>query len=309
VIRLSIPLRQALARLTLPALTVAAFVLMLLGKADIEWAVRGRMMLDDLLAPIYGALATPVDKISHAAEEIRGIFALARENARLKEENARLRQWQAVALALEEENKKLKANLHWLPDPAPSYVTARVVADAGGVYARAVLISIGPNHSVRKGEIALDDRGLVGRVTEVGARSARVLLITDMNSRVPVVLEQSRARAILAGTNGPLPRLLYWPEGSPPAEGERVVTAAEANAFPANLPVGTVHYIAPNTPAVVPAAELDRLEVVRVFDYDLSGILPPEATMRLPARGPSRNHAGPPAAAGSGVLRPLAERR
>ncbi|MBX5454816.1 MAG: rod shape-determining protein MreC, partial [Acidobacteriia bacterium] len=142
----------------------------------------------------------------------------------------------------------------------------------------------------------------------VGARSARVLLITDMNSRVPVVLEQSRARAILAGTNGPLPRLLYWPEGSPPAEGERVVTAAEANAFPANLPVGTVHYIAPNTPAVVPAAELDRLEVVRVFDYDLSGILPPEATMRLPARGLSHNRSGPPVA-GGGVLRPLAERR
>jgi len=77
------------------------------------------------------------------------------------------------------------------------------VADAGGVYARAVLLSLGPNHSVTKGQVALDDRGLVGRVTEVGTRSARVLLITDINSRVPVTLESSRARALLVGTNGP----------------------------------------------------------------------------------------------------------
>ena len=190
-----------------------------------------------------------------------------------------------MALALDAENATLKANLHWIPDPAPSYVTARVVADAGGVYARSVLLSVGPNHGITKGQIALDDRGLVGRVTEVGARSARVLLITDMNSRIPVTLEGSRARAMLVGTNGNRPRLMYWPEGVTPAEGERVVTSAEANAFPADLPVGTVHYTASNVAEVEPAARLDRLEVVRLFDYGLHGILPPEATSRPGDKG------------------------
>jgi rod shape-determining protein MreC len=151
------------------------------------------------------------------------------------------------------------------------------VADAGGVYARAVLLSVGPNHDIKRGEIALDERGLVGRVTEIGTRSARVLLVTDLNSRIPVVLEASGAHAILAGTNGPRPRLLYWPEGSPPREGEHVVTGAETGAFPANLPVGTVHYTAANIPEVIPAALLDRLEIVRIFDYGQSGIVEPEA--------------------------------
>ena len=139
---------------------------------------------------------------------------------------------------------------------------------------------VGPNHSIRKGEIALDERGLVGRVTEVGARTARVLLITDLNSRIPVILEHSRAHAILVGTNGSRPRLLYWPEGSAPREGERVVTSAEANAFPADLPVGTVHYTSNNVPEVVPTAMLDRLEMVRVFDYGLTGMDDPEAAAR-----------------------------
>jgi rod shape-determining protein MreC len=141
---------------------------------------------------------------------------------------------------------------------------------------------------VTKGQIALDERGLVGRVTELGSRSARVLLITDMNSRIPVILENSRARAMLVGTNGPRPRLMYWTEGQLPAEGEHVVTSAEANAFPAGLPVGTVHYSSSNVPEVEPAARLERLEVVRLFDYGLRGVVAPESNAMLRAQGPER---------------------
>jgi len=278
VIRLSIPLRQALARLTLPVLIAAAFGLLLVGKADALLAERARMVLADSLVPIYGALARPMAHVHAAVDNLRQMTTLYQDNGRLREENERLRKWQAVALALDAENTTLKANLRWVPEPGGDYVTAQVVADAGGVYARAVLLFTGPNHSVAKGQIALDDRGLVGRVTEIGARSARVLLLTDMNNRVPVTLENSRARAMLMGTNGSRPRLLHWPEGVLPAEGERVVTSAEANAFPAGLPVGTVRYSASHVPEVEPDARLDRLEVVRLFEYGLRGVTPPEAS-------------------------------
>jgi rod shape-determining protein MreC len=281
-IRLSIQARQALAKLTLPVLIAVAFGLMLLGKADTVIAEKARMALADALAPIYAALAEPLAGVRDAIGDATDLWDMRAENARLRDENERLRRWQSVALALDAENQRLKANLHWIPDLTPSYVTARVVADAGGVYAKAVLLSIGPNHGIRKGEIALDERGLVGRITEVGSRTARVLLITDLNSRIPVILENSRAHAILIGTNGPRPRLLYWPEGIMPQEGERVVTSAEASAFPANLPIGTVHFTSSNVPEVAPAAMLDRLEVVRIFDYGLGGVTAPETTGRVP---------------------------
>ena len=290
-IRLSIPVRQALAKLTLPVLIAAAFGLMLLGKADALLAERARMAVADALSPIYGVLAQPIATVRTAIDNARHMAGLYAENARLRVENERLRKWQAVAQALDAENALLKANLRWVPDPEVRYVTARVVADAGGVYARAVLISLGPNHGIAKGEIALDDRGLVGRVTEVGARSARVLLLTDMNSRIPVMLEQSRARAMLVGTNGPHPRLMHWPEGIHPIEGERVVTSAVANVFPAGLPVGIVHYTPNNVAEVETTARLDRLEVVRLFDYGLSGgPQAPELAARRPARPPGRGH-------------------
>jgi rod shape-determining protein MreC len=106
-----------------------------------------------------------------------------------------------------------------------------------------------------------------------------------MNMRIPVTLEGSRARAIMVGTNGARPRLQHWPEGVLPEEGERVVTSAEANAFPAGLPVGVMRWSASGAPEVELFARLDRLDVVRLFDYGLSGILPPEAIARRePAR-------------------------
>lgn len=287
-IRLSIPVRLALSRLTLPVLIAAAFGLMLLGKADALLAERARMALADALAPVFALVAQPVAVLRDLGTEVQSLMDLRADNAQLRADNEALRRWHAVALALDAENATLKANLRWIPDPAPSYVTARVVADAGGVYARAVLLSVGPNHGMTKGQIALDERGLVGRVTELGNRSARVLLMTDMNSRIPVILENSRARAILVGSNNARPRLMHWPEGVIPADGERVVTSAEANAFPAGLPVGVVRYSATNAPEVEPAARLDRLEVVRIFDYGLRGVRPPESTARpsLPARRP-----------------------
>lgn len=276
-IRLSIPVRQGLAKLTLPVLILAAFGVMLLGKADMVLVSRARMALADALAPIYAAIAEPLAGVRDLADSGRTLLNVYEDNARLRAENERLRRWQAAALALEAENAQLKANLRWVPDPMPNYITARVVADAGGVYARAVLLSLGPDHGVVKGEVALDDRGIVGRVTEVGARSARVLLLTDLNSRIPVILENSRARAMLVGTNGARPRLMFWPEGVLPAEGERVVTSAEANVFPPGLPIGTVHYTASNVPEVETDARLDRLEMVRLLDYGLRGVLQPEA--------------------------------
>ena len=284
-LRLSIQARQALARLTLPVLIVAALALMLLGRATPLVPEAARITLSDALAPIYSLVDAPLRAVRGAARAVRETVGLRSEVERLRLENERLRHWYDVAMALDAENATLKENLRWVPDPKLSFVTARVVADAGGVYARSVLLSVGPHSTIRRGEVALDAAGLAGRVTEVGARSARVLLITDMNSRIPVLLEHSRARAILAGENAPSPRLLYVQDGIRPEEGERVVTSAEAGAFPAGLLIGTVHYGQAGQMEVAPAADLGRLEVVRIFDYGLGGVVPPESAIgrRSPA--------------------------
>ena len=282
-IRLSVPLRQALAKLTLPVLFAVSFGVVLLGKLDVMVADRARISLADALAPIYATLAGPLGGVRAAARDVAGLVALDRENARLRAENARLRHWQAVALTLAGRNRALERVLHWIPSPAPEFVTARVVADAGGVYARALLLSTGPNHFVRKGQIALADGSLIGRITDVGTRSARVLLLTDRNSRVPVLIEGSQTRAVLVGTNGPLPRLIFW-TGPAPREGQQVVTAGVAGAFPPDLPVGTVRYTGTHVPEVVPGAALGRLRMVQIVAGGLADLPAPDPTAAAAAR-------------------------
>src|ERR1051326_3824040 len=130
----SIQTRHALARLTLPVMIIASFGLMLIGKVDTVLVERTRIALYDASAPIYAAIAEPVARVTSAVTEVAGLWGLREENARLREENERLRRWQSVALTLDAENRRLKTALRWVPDPEASYVTARVVADAGGVY-------------------------------------------------------------------------------------------------------------------------------------------------------------------------------
>ncbi len=270
-IRLSVPFRQALSRLTLPVMLMLSLGIVLFGRADQNLGDRLRAGLDDLLAPAYQVVAGPIEALESGTGAIGNLFNLAGQNAQLRAENAKLLQWQAVAMALQAQNDAMKASLNYIPRPAPDFFTAPVVADLGGVYARSVLVATSPDDGITPqatvGAIAMDGRGIAGRVVEAGSRSARVLLITDLNSRVPVGLGVHGSPALMAGTNGPDPQLLYWSPGQPPAEGDMVLSSSTGGAFPPGLPIGVVHYDAQNEPEVLPLADLDDLRMLRLFIY------------------------------------------
>jgi len=260
-----------LSRLTLPVMLILSLGIVLFGRADQDAGDRLRAGLDDVLAPIYAAIAVPVGAVEHGTGAIGNLFNLANQNVQLRLENTRLLQWQAVAMALQAQNDALEATLNFVPAPTPEFFTAPVVADLGGVYARSVLVSTAQNDAIKParliGGVAMDGRGIVGRVVEAGNHSARILLITDLNSRIPVGLGPHGGPALMTGTNGPDPQLLYWSPDQPPAEGDMVLSSALGGAFPPGLPIGVVHYDAQNRPEVLPLADLDSLRLLRVFVY------------------------------------------
>ena len=104
----------------------------------------------------------------------------------------RLLSWQQAALTLASENTGLRGLLKLTPEPAATFITARVIANSGGAYVRSLMVHAGSENGVARGQAAMTGEGLVGRVAEVGSRAARVLLVTDLNSRVPVIVEGSQ---------------------------------------------------------------------------------------------------------------------
>lgn len=275
-LRITSPFKAWIQRFTFLVLVAGSLALMMLGKTNSPWVERLRNLVYDGTAPVLSALAAPVDATERLFANLEELVDLRAENARLKAERERLLEWEITAARLEAENRELGKLLHLVPDPKMTYVTARVIGDQVGAFVREVLIAAGERDGVRKGQAAMTGDGLAGRIAETGQRSSRVLLLTDINSRIPVLLERTRDRAILAGDNSNRPQLLYLKPRTELQVGDRVVTSGDGGVFPAGLPVGVVDSIEDGVASVAPFVDWDRMEYLRVVDYALGGILTDE---------------------------------
>jgi rod shape-determining protein MreC len=268
--------KLSLKRFSALLLIVAAFALMLIGKAETVFVERARVAITDAAAPVLAVLSRPIHGITAMIETVHELTSLRSENAALRRDNAALRRWQAIARRAQSENHELRSLLNFTPDPPARQVTARVIGDSGGTFVRSVLVSAGSVHGIGRGQAVVTGDGLVGRVAEAGALSARVLLVTDLNSRIPVRVQSSRHRAILAGDNSDLPQLLYLSPNADVQPGAHIVTSGHGGAFPPGIPVGTVVATSDGLVRVRPVVDWDRLEYLRLLDFGLRGILQPE---------------------------------
>ena len=275
--RVATPMRAAAQRIVVPFLVFLSAMGMVLGKADVLLFDRLRVAVSDAAAPLLEFVSQPLAAAAAGVRNLEGLFDVYHDNTRLREENARLLQWQAAAQRLGRENAELRGLLKFAPENMASFVTAEVIDNSGGAFARNVLVNAGSRDGVRRGQAAVTGEGLVGRVAEVGERAARVLLLTDLNSRIPVILEQSRERALMAGDNSDQPRLLYLPANVMPKPGERIITGGAGGVFPPGLPVGVVSSVDGGIIKIEPYAELSRLEYLRVVNFGLEGMLPQNA--------------------------------
>ena len=273
VIRLATPVKAWTQRFALLFLAGVAVALMLLDKAGSIAVDNTRSAVADTIAPILEVAAAPVDTFNNIVEEAGQLVAVAAENTALREQNERLQHWQTVAHRLEAENQALRSLLNLTAEPIRHYVTARVVADQGGAFVRSVLVNAGGRDGVQRGQAAVTGQGLAGRVAEVGKRTARVLLVTDMNSRIPILVGESQDRAMLVGDNTAQPHLLYLEPRVELKPGDRVMTSGHGGVFPPGLPVGQVTSVGEDGIRVQPFVDWGHVQYLRLVDYELPGIL------------------------------------
>lgn len=248
-----------------------------------------RDMMTRVTLPVQRALR-------QVGNELRGATGLVGDTATLRQRNNELEQLVAQLTVenlrlreIEAENTRLRGLLQFRQvNPSFTYkggqVVGRIVASEPTGIVQSIVIDIGSKNGIKPGMPVVNELGLVGRVTDVYSNAARVLLVTDSNSNVNTMLQNTRLRGILRGRAGQSPIMDYLPQDQQILVGDIVVTSGEGGNFPVGIPVGQVVEVEQNDVEMFQRAvvrttvDFDTLETVLV----VTNFVSPSEQLRTP---------------------------
>ncbi|MBW8707921.1 MAG: rod shape-determining protein MreC [Alphaproteobacteria bacterium] len=237
--------RKSNAQLPLVIVIALAIVLVLLGKAQSGLLDKARVHVTDLMAPVLQKVRAPVAGFDRFVGSIDQIFSVYEQNLKLKEENARLRQWRNAAVVLQGRVGRYQALLHAVPDPKMNAVLAQVIGRANRPFLQTMILNAGRQNHALPGQAVVDARGMIGRIYLTGQRTSWVILLTDLNSRIPVIISTSaghggNVQAMMTGDNSAYPTLDMVSRTVTLHEGDQVTSSGDGGLLPSGLPIGMV---------------------------------------------------------------------
>ncbi|BDU59833.1 rod shape-determining protein MreC [Candidatus Rickettsia kotlanii] len=189
---------------------------------------------------------------------------LERQNIELKLEIARLQHLQSEVESVRAENIALKDLLAIAEEEEFEYITTKLLSVSFNPFSRIALIAAGKKQGIEPDQIVVNSGKLVGKVIEVSNNYAKVMLISDVNSRIPIKANSSREQGILAGNNNNS-KILYLPNNHLVQKDEEIVTSGHGNIYPAGILVGYVSGVTEHDVIVNVAADLSKTEFVQVL--------------------------------------------
>ena len=237
----------------------------LVWQIDSPRVERFRLAVIDRVVPSFDWAMAPVTGMANLISDFQSYQQLAAQNGDLRRELQQMKAWKEAALQLEQENAKLLGLNNVRLDPELTYITGVVLTDSGSPFRQSVLLNVGARDGLVDGWPTMDGIGLVGRISGVGEKTARVILLTDTSSRIPITIQPSGQRAILGGDNTLNPPIEFLENADLVRPGDRVVTSGDGGGFPADLLVGQVALGNDRRLRVRLSADYERLEFLRVL--------------------------------------------
>ncbi len=265
-------LRLLAKKFALVILFLAALILMLLNKNHSLILDQTSGAVTKIAAPVVGVLVVPAKLLGRGYDYFSELSRIKSDNQSLRAENKKLRLLQDKYRALEIENKLLSDLLNYVPLPSAGFMSARVVAEENNAFSHSMVAYVNDGNA-EKGDAVLSAGGIVGRVDKVIDGYAKIILITDINSKIPVMIENSRVRGVLSGDNTMEPKLIFVPLDAKVNIGDKIVTSGVSGVFPAGLPVGQVSAVSKREIKVKPLTALEQLEYVKIVKYGLGGLI------------------------------------
>ena len=288
------------------AVAIGAAVMLLLadsGSARAQTNNPVRSGFEATVGPVNGVFAWPVRFVGQVSDNVRGYFFAVSENRRLKRRIAELEPWRDQAIALKTINARYEAMLGVRTEPPVPLATGRSISDSRGPYANARLIDVGSARGVRIGNPVITEHGLVGRVIGTSSNVSRVLLLTDVASQTPIMVDRTDARAILKGDGSGNPRLEFIRGENPVQVGDRILTSGDGGGIPRGIPVGMAAKGVDGSWRVKLFNDRGPIDYVRVMLFqDFGQLTNPEALNAPPLAG--FNTAPPPDLGAAPAARP-----
>ena len=257
--------RQRYSLFFLISLSVLVFIL---DTSSFSYTKVVRSILNDAIYRVSSIASTPLKFTKFSIIKIADLTKIYNENKLLKEQLKKYEILEFDNEFLKIENNSLKKSLKLIDLGSTYYVEshlAKAILDKDSPYLKSIIINKGSKSGFKKGMAVLKEDFLIGRIVEVNFFSSRVLLLNDLNSKIPVTLDPNESQAILEGRGNDLLSLSYLPDGFTEKENETVFTSGKDGVFLPGIPVGKTKINKNGELNIELFADINQLNFVKII--------------------------------------------
>ena len=199
-----------------------------------------RSITKDIIYRGSVVISSPAVGVKIISSSVKNHINLFNEYEELKKENTILKEKAYDPNYIIYENTQLRKLLDDQNISKQNLISSRVMIDKQSPYLNSFIINSGSNRKIKKGKAVLDGKNFIGRIVDVNFFSSRILLVTDLNSKIPVIVLPNGSQAILSGTGMNDPILDFLPENNNIQNGDKVYTSGKEGIFSPGIPIGEV---------------------------------------------------------------------
>ena len=226
-------------RFSLLGLLFFSILLIVLGKFNFTAINYLKITINEVVYRISFVASLPEKYIGYSYRAVEEHIRFYNDYNLKKEELEKLKSKKYETIFLEAENKRLKKVLNDI-NYSSELVIAKVIIDKQSPFLRSIIINKGSKNNINKGMAVLSDSYLLGKVVEVNYTTSRVLLLSDLNSKIPVTIEPGSIQSILSGDGENSGVLQYIKDNFPIADESIVYTSGTGGLLKSGIPIGKI---------------------------------------------------------------------
>ena len=254
-------------RFSLIGLIFFSILILTLGKFNFKAIDYLKIIFNEVVYRSSFIVSVPENSIFKAYSSIENHLNIYEKYIITKAELEELKTQRSIGKFVLAENKKLKKLVDDYFIDSSSTV-AKVLIDKKSPFLRSIIINKGSKNDIKLGMIVLDNRHLIGKIVEVNYMTSRVLLLSDLNSKIPVTIEPGGIQSILSGTGKNYGKLQYLKKNYIIENNSIVYTSGSGGLFKAGIPIGMVNFSELKNENIVNFfSDSSQLEFVEITSY------------------------------------------